>query len=99
MAAPKMTMRCEWVNCGKRCGGCPDGPYWYGYWREAGKVRKRYFGRKHPDELDQAEAKEDPRDAILSDRTASLHLALSILGKSNATPLKDCKEAFRKSAL
>jgi len=44
----KETLRSEWVKCGKKCKGCPHGPYWYAYWREDGKLRKRYVGKGDP---------------------------------------------------
>jgi hypothetical protein len=49
----KVTYRLQPVTCGKPgCARCPHGPYWYAYWREGGKVRSRYIGRKlTPDEL------------------------------------------------
>ncbi|MGH9039760.1 MAG: hypothetical protein ACRDZ3_05975 [Acidimicrobiia bacterium] len=41
----KVTFRLENVRCGKaNCTRCPHGPYWYAYWREDGKVKKRYLG-------------------------------------------------------
>ena len=43
----KVTYRLQSVSCGKRgCARCPHGPYWYAYWREGGRVRSRYIGRK-----------------------------------------------------
>lgn len=43
----KVSYRLEPVNCGKPgCSKCPHGPYWYAYWREGGKVRSKYIGRK-----------------------------------------------------
>lgn len=46
-AAGKVSYRLEPVNCGKPgCRRCPHGPYWYAYWREGGRVRSRYIGRK-----------------------------------------------------
>lgn len=45
----KVTFRMENVRCGKAtCTRCPHGPYWYAYWREDGKVRKRYLGTAKP---------------------------------------------------
>ena len=41
-----MTYRLERVSCGKGCKGCPHGPYWYGYWKEGGKTRSRYIGKR-----------------------------------------------------
>jgi hypothetical protein len=44
--AGSMTYRLERVSCGKGCKGCPHGPYWYGYWREGGKTRSKYIGKR-----------------------------------------------------
>jgi hypothetical protein len=41
-----ITYRLEKVSCGKGCKGCPHGPYWYGYWREGGKTRSKYIGKR-----------------------------------------------------
>ena len=41
-----VTYRLERVSCGKNCKGCPHGPYWYGYWREGGRTRSKYIGKK-----------------------------------------------------
>jgi hypothetical protein len=43
--------RREHVRCGKGCGTCPHGPYWYAYWREDGRQRSQYIGRELPAEL------------------------------------------------
>jgi len=43
---PTLTYRQEHVRCGKQgCATCPHGPYWYAYWKEDGRTRKRYIGR------------------------------------------------------
>ncbi len=48
---PTLTYRQEAVRCGKdRCNSCPHGPYWYAYWKEEGRTRKRYIGRHLPGE-------------------------------------------------
>jgi hypothetical protein len=48
---PTLTYRQEAVRCGKdSCGTCPHGPYWYAYWKEDGRTRKRYIGRHLPGE-------------------------------------------------
>ena len=48
---PSLSYRQEHVRCGKDgCGRCPHGPYWYAYWKEAGRTRKRYIGRTLPGE-------------------------------------------------
>jgi hypothetical protein len=41
-----VTYRLEKVFCGKGCKGCPHGPYWYGYWKEGGKTRSKYIGKR-----------------------------------------------------
>lgn len=41
----------ELVKCGKAtCRRCPHGPYWYAYWQEGIKTRKRYIGKQLPAE-------------------------------------------------
>lgn len=43
--------RQEPVRCGRdSCTACPHGPYWYAYWTEGGRTRKRYVGRQLPGE-------------------------------------------------
>lgn len=47
------------VNCGKSsCSQCPHGPYWYAFWKEGGRTRKRYIGRHLPGE---------PAEAVVPD--------------------------------
>ena len=47
--AGKVTFRQESVRCGKQgCRSCPHGPYWYAYYREAGRLRSRYIGKDLP---------------------------------------------------
>lgn len=46
---PTLTYRQEHVRCGKdTCRSCPHGPYWYAYWKQEGRTRKRYIGRHLP---------------------------------------------------
>ncbi|HWB72041.1 MAG TPA: hypothetical protein VG452_07470 [Egibacteraceae bacterium] len=45
---PGVGYRREFVRCGRDCARCPHGPYWYAYWREAGRVRSQYVGRELP---------------------------------------------------
>jgi hypothetical protein len=41
------------VYCGKaNCHSCPHGPYLYEYWKEGGKVHKRYLGKAKSSEID-----------------------------------------------
>lgn len=43
---PSVRYRQEHVRCGRdSCTTCPHGPYWYAYWREDGRTRRRYVGR------------------------------------------------------
>lgn len=45
---PHVTYRQEHVPCGRDCGSCPHGPYWYAYWKEDGRSRSQYIGRELP---------------------------------------------------
>ena len=42
------TYRREYVKCGKQGCSCAKGkghgPYWYAYWREGKKLKKKYIG-------------------------------------------------------
>lgn len=40
----KKMIRCGDPNCTK----CPHGPYWYGYWKEAGVLKSTYIGKELP---------------------------------------------------
>jgi hypothetical protein len=54
----KGTYQLEKIRCGKpkcKCNqGALHGGYWYFYWREGGKLRSRYIGKKKPAELNDA---------------------------------------------
>lgn len=39
-------VRCGKFHCGCMKGGKKHGPYWYAYWREEGKVKSKYIGKK-----------------------------------------------------
>lgn len=41
-----VTYQLELVLCGKIGCAARHGPYWYAYWKRAGRVRKRYMGRE-----------------------------------------------------
>jgi len=48
------TIRQEYVKCGKwDCPRCEHGPYYYAYWKENGKLRKKYIGEYLPSMKDQ----------------------------------------------
>ena len=45
------TIRKEYIKCGNPCCyRCKHGPYYYGYWKENGKLKKKYIGRYNPRE-------------------------------------------------
>jgi len=104
----KETLRNEWVKCGKQCSGCPHGPYWYAYWREGKKVRKRYIGKGDPrshgddDQADEKQQTPPPRphrfDAIFDDRRASRSLATEIMGLPYAATLDEVRARYRDLA-
>jgi|SRR5579871_734298 len=41
---PHATLEREYVLCGKPTCKRLHGPYWYAYWKERGRTRKRYVG-------------------------------------------------------
>jgi hypothetical protein len=98
---PRYTYRAEYVRCGRSCGGCPHGPYWYGYWREGGRLKKRYFGRQDP-RVPPAEGPAlEPRswDRIFRRDTASVPLALEILGIDPETSRDVARTVYRQLSL
>ncbi len=53
MSEVHYTFREEYVRCSRGgCNKCPHGPYRYAYWRENGKLRKKYLGKVDPPKLD-----------------------------------------------
>lgn len=47
-AFPAVSYRQQRVRCGRDCGECPHGPYWYAFWREDGRTRSQYIGNALP---------------------------------------------------
>jgi hypothetical protein len=69
----RATLRAEYVNCGR----CPvqHGPYWYAYWREEGRLRKRYLGAppaSQPPELEKLDRKLQRRIRDVEDARTEL---------------------------
>lgn len=95
------TFRCEYVRCGKPgCRSCPHGPYWYAYWREGKRTRKRYVGKnRDPFSSDPRDCSTHPQDLIFNDRTASRAIAVAILGVSYGATDEEVKRAYRKLSL
>lgn len=51
-----ITYQHQYRKCGKRCcSTCRTtpghGPYWYGYWRENGRLHSVYIGKERPVEV------------------------------------------------
>lgn len=92
-----MAFRCEYVCCGnQRCKSCPHGPYWYEYWREKDRVRKRYHGKKDPRSKPEPSSAIDDLDAIFNKATATVTLACKILGGIGTDcSFKDGLNAYR----
>lgn len=100
-----MHFRKEYVICGKPACWCAHvgkrkangrlghGPYWYGYWREKGRLRKRYFGKNKPQGAPRwrGESRLPDRWSIPS-RWSDAH-AFRVLGIKRR---KDAKAAYRK---
>jgi hypothetical protein len=48
----KATVREEYIKCGKDfCLRCPHGPYYYAYWKENKKLKKKYLGSYNPRQM------------------------------------------------
>lgn len=85
--------RSEYVKCGKAgCRRCPHGPYWYAYWRQDGKLRKRYIGKVDPRKGEE----QNPHDDIFDARKATLRLAFDIMGLPYGSTLERAKQTFRE---
>lgn len=107
------TFKQQYRRCGRAgCRRCPHGPYWYGYRKENGKTKSRYFGKEDPrpgashgrdtrQDGPRAGGQEAPHpfDAMRDRRTASASLARTILGVGPLAGIGECKEAFRKQSL
>jgi hypothetical protein len=48
---PSIDYRQQQVRCGRGCGSCPHGPYWYAYWKEGGRSRSQYIGSQLPADI------------------------------------------------
>lgn len=94
------TFRQEYVRCGKRgCKSCPHGPYWYAYWREGGKLRKRYIGKTLPTHSIPDGLGTNRLDDIFSPDRRSKSLACEILGIPIDASYVDARAAFRRAQL
>jgi hypothetical protein len=58
--------RCNNERCKKCREGKGHGPYWYRYWWEDGKTRKKYIGKELPADLVTEDVTEEP---IIEDET------------------------------
>jgi len=92
----------EAVFCGKeRCKKCAagegHGPYWYCYWWEGGKTRKKYIGKTLPASLTQ-----DSEESYVRDGDAPLHKTTGltqdkILHKTPDEDLPKTKDSLPKT--
>lgn len=103
------TYRAEYVNCNSsKCRGCPHGPYWYGYFREDGRLKKKYFGKEDPRPKKQEKFTNPenpfkpepphPWEAILDRKTARLGVAEEILGIKPNASYEAARSAYRRRA-
>lgn len=98
------TYQCEYVRCGKKsCSACPHGPYWYGYRRRDGLLRKKYFGREDPRGACKRPPEERPADwdydDIFDANLAGWPLAFRILGVPAEATDGEVREAYRRMCL
>lgn len=100
------TYRSEYVRCGRRCGGCPHGPYWYRYRRQDGRVKKEYCGRVDPreDGTPAGEGAAGPRgrdwwEEMTVKATASIWLAHRVLGIALVASREEINAAYRRECM
>lgn len=96
------TYRCEYVRCGKKgCKRCPHGPYWYGYWREGKRTRKRYYGRFRPGDSYPSKDPDPGKrlDDIFHKDRATAALAKEILGIVHAADHASVRKAYREISM
>lgn len=94
--------RNEFVKCGRKgCRKCPHGPYWYCYWYEGKRLRKKYIGKNFkPEEKDNGEpCPQNPLDAIFDKGKATLRVAKSILELTDDFSMEACRRVYRKLSL
>lgn len=90
----------EYVKCRKeRCRGCPHGGYWYVYWRENRRLKKKYLGKDRPLQgqpwIEERMGKlVDERDDIFDERFRTEDLARRILGLSPGFTHLDLREKW-----
>lgn len=65
----------EFTRCNKeRCKKCKEGkghgPYWYRYWWEGGKTRKKYVGKELPPHICPDNLTEDSVEDVAPPRTS-----------------------------
>lgn len=88
--------RSKWIKCGKRCGGCPHGPYWYEYGYKGGRQWSKYLGKELPGEPSPDERSQPGQwNEIFSERTASEKLAREILGVTIDANWSEIRRAYR----
>jgi hypothetical protein len=79
-------------------GGLGHGPYWYEYWREGKRTRKRYWGRRRPRPSDfRSDEARDPRTYDRSRMQRSEDLALLGLSSADYDGV-ELRRAYRRAA-
>lgn len=93
------TYRLEFVNCGsprcERCkrGGVHHGPYWYAYWKEEGRTRSSYIGKRAP------RGKADPNAPPPSSaKIPKSNDAWGVLGLERGAPWDDVRRVYRRAS-
>src|SRR5271165_1952851 len=102
-----MAVRVERIRCGKRSchcmrGSLGHGPYWYEYWREGNRTRKRYWGRKRPSPRDfhQDEQRERVAGGRTYERARMAHSEdMGLLGLAEGFSSIALRRAFKAAVL
>lgn len=95
----------RYVSCGKltcsRCGsgGAGHGPYWYGYRREGGKVRSKYFGKRDPRLANAAPPPPPTPDRWSHGKRMDYVTALRIMGFGSKPTKRELKARYRELML
>lgn len=86
-------------------GSRGHGPYWYEYWRDGARTRKRYWGRRRPTAQDFAgdeereRAEHGPSRRTSYDRARDRHDSdLEVLALPSTFDSKALRRAYRKAA-
>lgn len=84
----------EWIRCGKQgCRKCPHGPYLYEYFRQDGRLKKKYIGKAFADALPDDEP--DEPLAVVEEENLTQDQARVILGVAFGYSFTEMRQSYR----